>query len=66
MEDGANITYSTNSFTKVAKPTEDGVGSQSWPIACNTVKYVMYSKSHTRQRFTGTDYTTCYFCKCLL
>ncbi len=51
--------YNANSFTKVTPRTEDRLSSQSQHIACNvcnTVKYAMYSKSCTRQRFTVTDY----------
>ncbi len=44
----ANIAYSANSLIKVAPATEDHVGSQSWPSACNT----------PRQSFTGIDYNT--------
>ena len=32
-------------------------GSQSWSSACNAVKYAMYSKSCTRQRFTVIHYS---------
>ena len=33
------------SLMKATPGTEDQISSHSWPSACNTVKYVMYSKS---------------------
>ena len=56
LRGGACIAYVGDSFIEVALATEDGVGSQSLPNACNTVKYKMYSRNHACQRFAVIDY----------
>ena len=54
LRKGAYITYDANSFIKVEM--KDLVGSKSRPSACNAQKYMMYSKSCARQRFTIIDF----------
>ncbi len=48
--------YGTNSFKKVTPATEDCVGIQSQPSACNIVKYAKCA----HQRFTVIDYSVGY------
>ena len=43
MGGAASIAYGANLFIKVTPATEDHIGSQSCPSACNTVNYVLYS-----------------------
>ena len=51
MGAGANIAYGTNSFVTVAPATEDHVGSQLWPSACNAMKHTMWIYNLAHQRF---------------